>query len=41
MDLTMWNIDHNTLKIGIYGDPNVFWTMDENRYHTAEKVAAK
>ncbi len=30
MDLTMWNIDHNTLKTGIYGDPNVFWTMDEN-----------
>ena len=24
------DIDHNTLKIGIYGDPNVFWTMDEN-----------
>lgn len=30
MDLTMWNTEHNTLKTGIYGDPDVSWTMEES-----------
>jgi hypothetical protein len=30
MDLGFWQPEYNTLKVALYGDPNVPWTMDEN-----------
>ncbi|MGB9865604.1 CotH kinase family protein [Fervidobacterium gondwanense] len=29
MDLAFWEPSHNTLKVALYGDPNVPWTMRE------------